>query len=75
VNGISLTIAALHAESFSVRIIPHTWEHTSLRHARPGDWVNLEGDLVGKFVLRREERRHAAGGGVTLESLGQAGFL
>jgi riboflavin synthase len=75
VNGISLTIAALQAESFSVRIIPHTWERTSLRSARPGDLVNLEGDLVGKFVLRREERRRSADGTVTLEKLGEAGFV
>ena len=75
VNGISLTIAALYAESFSVRIIPHTWEHTSLRSARPGDLINLEGDLVGKFVLRREDRRRAGEGTVTLEKLGEAGFL
>ena len=74
VNGISLTIASLQAESFSVRLIPHTWECTSLRQAQPGDLVNLEGDLVGKFVLRREERRQAAGGGVTWEQLSQAGF-
>lgn len=75
VNGISLTIADLQTESFSVRIIPHTWEHTSLRGAQPGDLVNLEGDLVGKFVLRREARRRSAAGTVTLEQLGQAGFL
>lgn len=74
VNGISLTIASLQAASFSVRIIPHTWERTSLCHAQPGDLLNLEGDLVGKFVLRREERRQAAAGTVTWEHLDQAGF-
>ena len=75
VNGISLTIAALQAESFSVRIIPHTWESTNLRNARPSDLANLEGDLVGKFILRREERRRAADRAVTLEKLDQAGFV
>jgi riboflavin synthase len=75
VNGVSLTIAALQAESFSVRIIPHTWDRTNLPQARPGDLLNLEGDLVGKFVLRHEERRGLAAGTVTLEKLGQAGFL
>ena len=75
VNGISLTIAALQAESFSVRIIPQTWERTSLRSARAGDLVNLEGDMVGKFVLRREDLRQSAAGTVTLEKLGQAGFV
>ena len=74
-NGISLTIAALGAEAFSVRLIPHTWERTSLRQAKPGDWVNLEGDLVGKFVLRREDRRRDGAGAVSWETLDQAGFL
>ncbi len=73
-NGISLTIAALHADAFSVRIIPHSWEHTNLRALRPGDRVNLEGDMVGKFVLRREERRAGRAGGVTWDQLGRAGF-
>lgn len=75
VNGISLTIAALQANAFSVRIIPHTWDHTSLRGAAPGDPVNLEGDLVGKFVLRRLDLRAASSGGVTWDDLGRAGFL
>jgi len=75
VNGISLTIAALRADSFSVRIIPHTWDHTSLRGAAPGDLVNLEGDLVGKFVLRRAELRAGGTGRVTWDDLSRAGFL
>jgi riboflavin synthase len=75
VNGISLTIAALHAGSFSVRVIPHTWEHTNLRRAMPGELVNLEGDLLGKFVLRRADLRGAGGGAVTWDHLSQAGFL
>lgn len=73
-NGISLTLAALHPEAFSVRVIPHSWEHTNLRALRPGDRVNLEGDMVGKFVLRREERRAGSAGGVTWDHLGRAGF-
>ena len=74
-NGISLTLAALAATSFAVRIIPHTWDHTNLRALCPGDLVNLEGDLVGKFVLRREDLRQRPGGQVTLEQLDRAGFL
>ncbi|HEY8549440.1 MAG TPA: riboflavin synthase [Vicinamibacterales bacterium] len=60
VDGISLTIAALRADSFDVQIIPHTWTHTSLSAARPGDRVNLECDLVGKYVVRLAEL-HLAG--------------
>ncbi|MCC6163383.1 MAG: riboflavin synthase [Acidobacteria bacterium] len=52
VDGISLTIASLAAETFDVQIIPHTWTSTTLQYARPGDRVNLECDMVGKYVLR-----------------------
>jgi len=75
INGISLTVAALRPDAFSVRVIPHSWEHTNLRALRPGDLVNLEGDLVGKFVLRREQLRQEGRGGVTWEQLDRAGFV
>ena len=52
VDGISLTIASLADATFDVQIIPHTWSATTLRHAQPGDPVNLECDMVGKYVLR-----------------------
>ena len=52
VDGISLTVAALGDDSFDVQIIPHTWQHTSLRGARPGMRVNLECDIIGKYVAR-----------------------
>jgi riboflavin synthase len=52
VDGISLTIAALDDEWFDVQIIPHTWSHTTLAAARVGDALNLECDLVGKYVVR-----------------------
>ena len=52
VDGISLTIAALGDAWFEVQIIPHTWTRTTLVAARVGDAVNLECDLVGKYVVR-----------------------
>jgi riboflavin synthase len=52
VDGISLTVASLSDATFDVQIIPHTWTATTLRHAQPGDPVNLECDMVGKYVLR-----------------------
>ena len=52
VDGISLTIAALDDEWFDVQVIPHTWAHTTLSAARVGDALNLECDLVGKYVVR-----------------------
>jgi len=52
VDGISLTVAAARAKSFRIWIIPHTLEVTALRERRTGDEVNLEADLLGKYVER-----------------------
>jgi riboflavin synthase len=52
VEGISLTIANLAGEYFEVAIIPKTWELTNLSHLKPGDGVNLEVDVIGKYVER-----------------------
>lgn len=52
VDGISLTVAALRERQFDVMIIPFTWEHTNLSSRRAGDPVNLECDMVGKYVAR-----------------------
>lgn len=49
-DGISLTLASLESDRFTVRIIPTTWEHTALQYRNKGDKVNLEGDLIGKYV-------------------------
>jgi riboflavin synthase len=56
-NGVSLTIAALDAQSFTVAIIPYTFEHTTFKHLRPGDAVNVEYDVLGKYVRRMLEGR------------------
>jgi riboflavin synthase len=50
VEGISLTIAALSDEHFEIAIIPKTWEVTNLSHLQPGDSVNIEVDVIGKYV-------------------------
>src|SRR5262245_48800302 len=55
VDGISLTVAALERDRFDVQIVPFTLEHTNLRSIRPGERVNLECDLVGKYVARAAE--------------------
>lgn len=52
VDGISLTVAALHADRFELMIIPFTMEHTNLSQAAVGVAVNLEFDVVGKYVIR-----------------------
>ena len=55
IDGISLTVADLRATEFDVMIIPFTWEHTTLSALRSGDRVNLECDMVGKYVARAVE--------------------
>lgn len=52
VDGISLTVAAVSRKSFRIWIIPHTYEVTALRERKVGDAVNLEADLLGKYVER-----------------------
>lgn len=55
VDGISLTIAGLATDRFDVQIVPYTMEHTHLRRAQVRDRVNLECDIVGKYVVRAME--------------------
>jgi riboflavin synthase len=50
VDGISLTVAAVAQKSFRIWIIPHTYEVTALRERKVGDYVNLEADVLGKYV-------------------------
>lgn len=52
VNGISLTVVNSQLDEFSVFIIPYTYEHTNLHQVKVGDTVNLEFDIIGKYVAR-----------------------
>jgi riboflavin synthase len=56
IDGISLTVASMQPGLLAVAIIPHTFENTNLRHARAGDAVNLEFDLIAKYVERMLQR-------------------
>jgi len=56
VNGISLTVVNSGPNYFSVAIIPYTWEHTNLQQVRVGSTVNLEFDIIGKYVARLMQR-------------------
>jgi len=53
VNGISLTAFNVKKKRFSVAIIPYTFEHTNIKELKPGDQVNLEFDILGKYILRK----------------------
>lgn len=60
VEGISLTVAALHENEFEIAVIPKTWEMTNLSEKRAGDAVNLEADLIAKYVERMLSLRPAS---------------
>lgn len=60
-DGISLTVARLEDDALTVAVIPHTWRHTTVADWRPGRAVNLEFDLIGKYVVRALERGVGAG--------------
>jgi riboflavin synthase len=55
VDGISLTVAGLSGDGFDVQLVPFTMEHTNLKRAQVGDSVNLECDMIGKYVARAAE--------------------
>lgn len=79
IDGISLTVADLTDNDFSVSIIPHTGSETILLGKKKGDRVNLENDLVGKYVkrllgLNDKETTETKSGGLTLEFLAEHGF-
>lgn len=76
IDGISLTVAAVGENGFSISAIPHTVAVTTLGEKRPGDTVNLENDVVGKYVekLLRPQPQETAKGSLTLEFLAQHGF-
>lgn len=55
VNGVSLTVCASEKTSFGVAIIPYTHEHTNFKHIRVGSIVNLEFDIVGKYLCKMQQ--------------------
>lgn len=52
INGVSLTVVDSNPQGFSVAIIPYTYEHTNFHQLSAGDWVNLEFDMVGKYLTK-----------------------
>lgn len=74
-DGISLTVNAVGEDSFSVMVIPHTLEQTTLAGCQIGDRVNIETDLIGKYVARLLGSSPEQGRGVTMDLLAKGGFL
>jgi riboflavin synthase len=54
-NGVSLTVVSPGEDQFSVAIIPYTWEHTNFKSLAAGDPVNIEFDILGKYIARQME--------------------
>jgi riboflavin synthase len=73
-DGVSLTISRVLETGFEVNIVPFTWEHTALSRLSAGDAVNIETDMIGKYV-RRYLGAMGTGSGVSMEALAKAGFL
>jgi riboflavin synthase len=78
VEGISLTIAGLTDEYFEIAVIPKTWDVTNLSHLRPNDEVNLEADIIAKYVERILTIAPQSGGEnsspLTIEKLARLGY-
>ena len=74
IDGISLTVAKVSHTDFTVSLIPHTGEETTLLKHRSGEIVNLETDIIGKYVEKLLAPHTARQTGVTMEFLSQHGF-
>lgn len=77
IDGVSLTVAALHEDSFDVALIPTTLSITTLGDRKQGDRVNLEADILSKTIVHHLERMSAKTGAaeVTMATLRDAGFV
>lgn len=78
IDGISLTVAKVDEAGFQVSVIPHTGEETTLLEKVPGDPVNLENDMIGKYVERlmglQNNEKEKKESGITMEFLENSGF-
>jgi riboflavin synthase len=75
VDGVSLTVNSCTGNAFTVNVIPHTARETTLAALKVGDRVNLETDIIGKYVARLLGQDGPRGAGVTPELLARHGFL
>ena len=74
IDGISLTVVSVGNSQFSVSIIPHTMAHTTLIDKHPGAVVNLETDVIGKYVHSFTTAHTGKRSGITMETLLENGF-
>lgn len=81
VNGVSLTIVDVSSESFQVSLIPESWSETTFHEAKPGDTINIETDVLGKYIvntteqyLKQDKSESKTQSGLTKERLQQFGY-
>ena len=74
VDGTSLTVAALSAEGFTISVIPHTFDHTVLSQRRVGDAVNLEVDVIARYIERLLAAGSDSSTGLSFETLREMGY-
>jgi riboflavin synthase len=74
IEGISLTVAQVEGQEVTVAIIPHTWEMTNLKSLKRGDPINLEVDMIAKYVEKMMKGESSANSPLTIERLVQQGF-
>lgn len=74
IDGVSLTVNEVSGDTFGVNIIPHTAERTTLDEYKPGRRVNIEVDVVSRYLERLLEGRSERSDGLTLDKLANAGF-
>lgn len=77
IDGISLTVATVGEQSFSVSVIPHTGQETTLLQKKPGEVVNLENDVIGKYVerlLHFSGQKEQKKSNITMDFLAKNGF-
>jgi riboflavin synthase len=74
IDGISLTVNAISHDGFSVNIIPHTFSSTTLAYLRVGERVNIETDIIGKYVERLTSPWKSEGG-LSMKTLAENGFI
>jgi len=78
VDGISLTINGVNGAEFELNIVPHTLVETTMSEFKPGTWVNLEVDIIARYLERLllgDKAADKQGGGISLEKLQEYGFI
>lgn len=74
IDGTSLTVCNIDSEGFTVSVIPHTFKNTVLCYLRVGDRVNLEVDVIARYIERQISSKNQSNSGLTLETLRQMGY-